>query len=94
MINEKDKQAIINGAAYGITRKSSKVKYLFKSDINQQNRYLFVEYVEREGKVDFHNSLWLSEDFTFYANSTKEHNLDVIGLWEDYCLWEDWLRED
>lgn len=83
MISEQDKQAILNGA-YGVTREGNKVKYLFKSDINQaQNRYLFTEYVVKDGKVDFNNSLWLSDDFTFYVNTRKEHNLDVIGLWQD-----------
>lgn len=82
MISEQDKQAILNGA-YGITRNGTKVKYLFTSDVNSpQSKCLFAEYIEKEGKLDFHNSLWLSEDFKFYTHS-KEHKLDVVGLWKD-----------
>lgn len=83
MISEQDKQQILNGA-YGITRNGTKVKYLFTSDINsEQNRYLFIEYVEQDGKVVFHNTLWLGKNFKFFPNSKAKNNLDVIGLWKD-----------
>lgn len=83
MISEQDKQAILNGA-YGITRNGNKVKHIFTSDINStQNKHLFIEYVVRDGKLDFYNTLWLSEDFKFYADTVIKHNLDVIGLWQD-----------
>ena len=83
MISEQDKQAILNGA-YGITRNGTKVKYLFTSDINSiQNKHLFVEYILKDGKLDFHNHLWLTEDFKYYVDSRNEYRLDVIGLWKD-----------
>lgn len=82
MINEKDKQDILNGE-YGITRNGFKIKYLFTSGVNIKNcRHLFLVYREVNGKVSQHFVMWLTEDFKFLAVD-REHDLDVVGLWKD-----------
>ena len=82
MINEKDKQDILNGE-YGITRNGFKIKYLFTSEINKKNcRHLFLVYREVNGKVSEHFVIWLTEDFKFLLVD-REHDFDVVGLWKD-----------
>lgn len=82
MINEKDKQAILNGE-YGITRNGFKIKYIFTSEVNIKNRrHLFLVYREVNGKVSEHFDIWLTEDFKFIL-ADREHDLDIVGLGED-----------
>lgn len=76
MINENDKQAILNGA-YGITRDGYKCKYIGTAD-NCYYSKLFVIY-NTSGIII--NSVKLTDDFAFHINET--HINDVVGLWKD-----------
>ncbi|MDO9828096.1 hypothetical protein Q7453_11635 [Glaesserella parasuis] len=76
MINESNKEAILNGAC-GISRDGYKCRYIGKSG-NSEFPYQFVYYKPNEVIRDIAN---LSEQFRYLKHSKDE--LDVIGLWEN-----------
>ncbi|MDG6310815.1 hypothetical protein P9Z71_11455 [Glaesserella parasuis] len=75
MINESNKEAILNGAC-GISRGGHKCRYIGKSG-NSEFPYQIVYYTPNDIIRDIAN---LSEQFRYLKNS--EDGLDVIGLWE------------
>lgn len=76
MINEQDKQAILNGS-FGVSRDGSKCKFIGKLYTPDPYNYFFVYF----NKVDITNYESLNEDFL--ENSSLESPLDVVGLWEN-----------
>ncbi|EQA03629.1 hypothetical protein Q7469_02995 [Glaesserella parasuis] len=77
MINESNKEAILNGAC-GISRDGYKCRYIGKSG-NSEFPYQFVYYKPNEVIRGIAN---LSEQFRYLKHSKDE--LDVIGLWENH----------
>lgn len=76
MINEQDKQAILNGS-FGVSRDGWKCK-LVGITTSSNFKYFFV-YFNKEGLVVSHN--FLNENFNEY-NDTKS-KYDVIDLWKN-----------
>lgn len=76
MINEQDKQAILNGS-FGVSRDGSKCKFIGKLYTPDPYNYFFVYF----NKVGITNYESLNEDFL--ENPSSESPLDVVGLWEN-----------
>lgn len=76
MINEQDKQAILNGS-FGVSRDGCKCK-LVGITTSSTFKYFFV-YFNEEGLVISHN--YLNENFHEYKDTSSKY--DVIGIWKD-----------
>ncbi|MCT8823533.1 hypothetical protein KZ326_04060 [Glaesserella parasuis] len=76
MINESNKEAILNGAC-GISRDGYKCRYVGKNE-SSELPYLFV-YYKSNGIVK--DIVSISEQFRYLTD--REHEFDVIDLWEN-----------
>ncbi|WP_109078433.1 pyruvate kinase [Aggregatibacter kilianii] len=79
MLNEKEKQAILNGA-WGVSRDGGKCKLVFRSD-RDINKYcnLFVYINDRSDGYQIISHDWLDDDFKKSRDSVS----NVVGLWQD-----------
>ena len=76
MINEQDKQAILNGA-YGIARNGIKVKFIGFND-DDLFPYKFAYYNDDDTVKHIAN---VTSDFNYYSDRDREDSLDIVGLY-------------